>query len=53
MEQRRRTQLASLRAILTPEQQARFDGNVAELAERMRDRGDRRGRGGPWHGRGA
>jgi Spy/CpxP family protein refolding chaperone len=53
MEQRRRTQLASLRAILTPEQQARFDGNVAELAERMRERGDRRGRGGAWHGRGA
>lgn len=47
MEQRRDAQLSAIRAILTSDQAATFDNNVAEMKQRQ-DEG--RGRGGPGRG---
>jgi Spy/CpxP family protein refolding chaperone len=44
MMQNMQTQLAEIRAILTPDQQTQFDKNVAEMRDRMQQRG---GPGGP------
>lgn len=46
MEARREQQIAAVRAILTPAQQAQFDQNVAQLKQRMaKAQGRERGRG--------
>jgi Spy/CpxP family protein refolding chaperone len=44
MMQNMQTQLAEIRAVLTPDQQTQFDKNVAEMRDRMQQRG---GPGGP------
>ena len=45
MEKERAAHIAAVRAILTVEQQAQFDRNVAELQARMAERGERGARG--------
>ena len=45
MMQNMQTQLAEFRAVLTPDQQTQFDKNVAEMRDRMQQRGG--GPGGP------
>ena len=44
MQQNMQTQLAEIRAVLTSDQQTQFDKNVAEMRDRMQQRG---GPGGP------
>jgi Spy/CpxP family protein refolding chaperone len=44
MMQNMQTQMAEIRAVLTPDQQTQFDKNVAEMRQRMQQRG---GPGGP------
>ena len=39
MQQNMQTQLAEIRAVLTPDQQTQFDKNVAEMRSRMQRRG--------------
>ena len=48
MQAQRERQVASLRAVLTSEQQRQFDANVAEWKQHEKDRGER---GGGWQGR--
>lgn len=43
MEQSREREFASMRAILTPEQQKQFDANVSEWKQHMAQRGEHRG----------
>ena len=45
MMQNMQTQMAEIRAVLTPDQQTQFDKNVAEMRDRMQQRGG--GPGGP------
>jgi len=45
MQQNMQTQLAEIRAVLTPDQQTQFDKNVADMRQRMQQRGG--GPGGP------
>ena len=49
MMQNVQAQVAEIRAVLTPDQQVQFDKNVAEMRQRMQDRG---GSGGPPPSRG-